>query len=150
MGCSQAKSLCPWDSPGKKSGVDCHALLQGIFLIQGSNPCLLCLLLWQVDSLSLVPPGKPIYACVHVKSLQLRPALCVTLWTVACRASLSMGFSRQEYWSRLPCPPPGDLPKSGIRPASLLYHAFACTVSFPLAPPGKPISLSYLDLIETS
>jgi len=38
-----------------------------------------------------------------------------TLWTVAHQASLSMGFSRQEYWSGLPCPPPGDLPDPGIR-----------------------------------
>ena len=36
--------------------------------------------------------------------------LCATLWTVARQAPLSMGFSRQEYWSGLPCPPPGDLP----------------------------------------
>ena len=36
--------LCPWDSPGKNTGVGCHALLQGIFLIQGLNPHLLCLL----------------------------------------------------------------------------------------------------------
>ena len=48
-----------------------------------------------------------------------------TLWTVACQASLSMGFSRQEYWSGLPYPPPGDLPDlpgdlpdPGIEPAS--------------------------------
>ena len=39
--------LCPWDSPGKNTGVGCHALLQGIFPTQGSNPHLLCLLLWQ-------------------------------------------------------------------------------------------------------
>ena len=36
--------------------------------------------------------------------------LFVTLWTIACQAPLSMGFSRQEYWSGLSCPPPGDLP----------------------------------------
>ena len=42
-------------------GVGCHALLQGIFLTEGSNLHLLCLLHWQVDSLPLVPPGKPIY-----------------------------------------------------------------------------------------
>ena len=41
-----------------------------------------------------------------------------SLWTVACQASLSMGFSRQEYWNRLSCPPPGDLPGSGIKPRS--------------------------------
>ena len=40
--------------------------------------------------------------------------LCVTLWTTAHQAPLSMGFSRQEYWSGLPCPPPGDLPNPGM------------------------------------
>ena len=39
---------CPWDSPGKNTGVDCPALLQGIFPTQGSNPCLLYLLHWQI------------------------------------------------------------------------------------------------------
>ena len=39
-----------------------------------------------------------------------------TLWTLACQAPLTMGFSRQEYWSGLPCPPPGGLPDSGIEP----------------------------------
>ena len=37
-----------------------------------------------------------------------------TLWTIACQASLFMGFSRQQNWSGLPCPPPGDLPDAGI------------------------------------
>ena len=38
----------------------------------------------------------------------------MTLWTIACQAPLSMGFSRQEYWSGWPCPPPGDLPQGSI------------------------------------
>ena len=42
--------------------------------------------------------------------------LCATLWTVACQAPLSMGFSKQEYWNGLPCPPPGNLPNPGIKP----------------------------------
>ena len=42
----------------------------------------------------------------------------VTLWTVAHQAPLSMGFSRQEYWSGLPFPSPGDLPDPGIEPGS--------------------------------
>ena len=46
--------------------------------------------------------------------------LCVTLWIVAHQAPLSMGFSRQEYWSGLPCPPPGDFSKPGIKPRPLL------------------------------
>ena len=45
------------------------------------------------------------------------PTLVIS-WTVARQAPLSMGFSRQEYWSRFPCPPPGDLPSSGIKPRS--------------------------------
>ena len=46
--------------------------------------------------------------------------LFATLWTLACQAPLSMEFSRQEYWSGLPFPPPGDLPDPGIQPTFLL------------------------------
>ena len=51
--------LCFGDFPGRNTGVGCYSLLQGIFLSQGSNPCPLCPLHWQVDSLSLNHPGKP-------------------------------------------------------------------------------------------
>ena len=51
--------------------------------------------------------------------------LCATLWTVAHQGSLSKGFSRQEYWRRLPCPPPGDLPDSRVEPASFMSPALA-------------------------
>ena len=44
-------------------------------------------------------------------------------WTVACQAPLSMGFSRQEYWSGLPFPSPGDLPDPGIEPRSPALQA---------------------------
>ena len=54
-----------------------------------------------------------------------RVRLSVTPWTVTCQASLSMGFSRQEYWSGLPFPSPGDLPDPGIEPASLMSPALA-------------------------
>ena len=57
-------------------------------------------------------------------------------WTVAHQAPLSMGFSRQEYWSEFPFPSPGDLPNPGIKPMSLMSPAFAG--GFPVAPPGKP------------
>ena len=53
---------------------------------------------------------------MHAKSLQLSR----TEWTIARQAPLSMGFSRQEYWSGLPCPPAGDLPNLGIKPASFM------------------------------
>ena len=51
--------------------------------------------------------------------------LFATLWTVDLLAPLSMGFSRQEYWSGWPCPPPGDLPNPGIEPMSLISPALA-------------------------
>ena len=51
--------------------------------------------------------------------------LFATLWIIVRQAPLNMGFSRQEYWSGLPCPPPGDLPNPGIKPTSLLSPALA-------------------------
>ena len=51
--------------------------------------------------------------------------LFVTLWTIAHQAPLSMGSSRQQYWSELPCPPPGDLPNPGITLVSLKSPALA-------------------------
>ena len=59
-----------------------------------------------------------------------------TLWTVACQAPLSMGWSKQEYWSGLPYPPLGDLPNPGIEPASLKSPAWQVG-SLPLASLGK-------------
>ena len=59
MDCSLPGSSVHGDSPGKNTGVGCHALLQGTPLTQGSNPSLLYLLYWQTGSLPLAPPGKP-------------------------------------------------------------------------------------------
>ena len=71
--------------------------------------------------------------------------LFVTLWTVACQAPLSMGFSRQEYWSGLPFPPPGDLSDPGIKLASpALAGRF-----FTPKQPGKPDTMLSLPLIST-
>ena len=64
----------------------------------------------------------------------IRVWLFVTLWTVARQAPLSMGLSRQEYWSGLPCPPPGDLPNPGIKPGSPALQMD----SLPAELPGKP------------
>ena len=62
--------------------------------------------------------------------------LFVTPWTVAHQAPLSMGFSKQEYWSGLPFPPPGDPPNPGIKPHLLcLLQAGSF---FTIVPPGKP------------
>ena len=68
-----------------------------------------------------------------MKSLS-RVRLFATPWTVACQAPLSMGFSRQEYWSGLPFPSPGDLPNPGIEPGSPTLQAEALSSE----PPGKP------------
>ena len=61
----------------------------------------------------------------HMLSCFIHVWLFATPWTVAHQAPLSMGFSRQEYWSGLPFPPPGDLPKPGIEPAPLMSSALA-------------------------
>ena len=71
--------------------------------------------------------------------------LFVTLWTIASQALLSMGFSKQEYWSGLPCPPTGDSPDPGIEHLPLMSLALAgrfCTTE----PLGKPRFLVYLSL----
>ena len=60
----------------------------------------------------------------------------MTPWTAAHQASLSVGFPRQEYWSGLPFPSPGDLPEQGIEPMSLASPALAGKF-FTTEPPGK-------------
>ena len=64
--------------------------------------------------------------------------LFTILWTAAHQAPLSMGFSSQEYWSGLPCPPPGDLPDPGIKPISLMFLPWPMGF-LALALPGKPL-----------
>ena len=73
---------------------------------------------------------------VKVTSLS-RVRLFVTPWTVAHQAPPSVEFSRQEYWSGLPFPSPGDLPDPGIEPGSPTLQ----TDALPSEPPGKPMHL---------
>ena len=61
-------------------------------------------------------------------------------WTVAHQAPLSMEFSREEYWSGLPFPSPGDFPGPGLKPGSLALQVH----SLPSEPPGKPTGTSRL------
>ena len=79
---------------------------------------------------------------VKVKSLS-RVRLFATPWTVGHQAPASMGFPRQEYWSGLPFPSPGDLPDPGIEPGSPALQADALTSE----PPGKPQSIKRLLLL---
>ena len=85
--CCRTRLLCPWDSPGKNTGVGCHSLLQ----------------------------------CVRVKSLK-RVRLLATPWTAAYQAPPSMGTPRQEYWSGLPFPSPGDIPDPCLLHKQIVYH----------------------------
>ena len=69
--------------------------------------------------------------------------LCVTLWSVACQTPLSMGFSRQEFWSGFLCPSPRGFPNPEIEPTSLMYPT--------LATPGKPprwLRLEVLNVLQ--
>ena len=80
-----------------------------------------------------------LFPCGHAQLLS-HVRLFATPQTVASQAPLSMEFSRQEYWGRLPFPPPGDLPDLGIEPTS---PAFAGRLGFfTTEPPGKPQDLS--------
>ena len=79
---------------------------------------------------------------VKVKSLSC-VRLFATPWTVTYQAPLSMRFSRQEYWSGLPFPSPGDLPDPGIEPGSPALESDALTSE----PPGKPKKKPYCKLI---
>ena len=69
---------------------------------------------------------SPLWQKVKVKSLS-RVRLFATQWTIAHQAPPSMGVSRQEYWSGLPFPSPGDLPDPGIKPRSPTLQADALT-----------------------
>ena len=66
---------------------------------------------------------KHILGNVYVCQLLSHVQLFATLWTVAHLALLSLGFPKQEYWSGLPCPPPGDLPNQEIEPRSSMLEA---------------------------
>ena len=75
------------------------------------------------------------YVCVYAESLS-RVQFCVTPWTIAHQAPLTMELSRPEYWRGLPFPSPGDLPNPGIEPTSLASFALAGGC-LPAVPPGK-------------
>ena len=137
----------PWDFPGKSTGVGCHCLLTE----RWANPTgmlVLKLLSHGIRHLTLLYNPKIYFTHAHGKWLTIFlqhlifgkfwlfmlwsslscfscVQLFVTPWTVAHQVPLSVEFSRQEYWSGLPFPPPGDLPDPGIKPMSLKSPALA-------------------------
>ena len=126
-------SLCPLHSPGQNTGVGCHSLFQGIFPTQGSN---LGFLHCRQILYHLSHQGSPTHRIklIKMKLTKIKSILrarvrshfsCVwlfvTLGTGIHQAPLSMGFSRQEYWSGLPCSPLRDLPNPGTEPTCLVF-----------------------------
>ena len=83
--------------------------------------------------------------CVGVRVSRSAVSDPETPWTAACQAPLSMGLSRQEYWSGLPFPSPGDLPDPGIK-ASSLAVAGGCLST---EPPGKPLPAHEFPALKT-
>ena len=115
--------LCPWDSPGKNTGVGCHFLLQCMKVKSESDVIQLCLTL--SDSIDGSPSGSAVPGILQARTLEWvaiacssawkwkvkvmslsRVRLFATPWIVAYQAPPSMGFPRQEYWSGLPLPSP--------------------------------------------
>ena len=80
------------------------------------------------------PPVTPVCFSLVACVTSVHVRLFATLWTVACQAPLSMGFSRPEYWNELSCPPPGELLNPGIEPVSPALQVDSLSTE----PPGKP------------
>ena len=116
--CECAQSRAPHQAPLSILEWVSHFLLQGIFLTQGSNPCLLH---WRADSLSLSHLGSPggnFFFCVaSVVSDSVQPH--------RRQAPPSLGFSRQEHWSGLP----GSVNSTGISPKPLGTLALECSLN---------------------
>ena len=100
-GLQPTRLLCPWNFPGKNTGASCHFLPQ-IFLTQGLNPRLLCLLQWQACSL----PAEPLHVimCCVVLSHSVVSDSLGPHGLQSIRFLCPWGVSRQECWSGLPCP----------------------------------------------
>ena len=112
-----------WDAQGQNTWNEIRTPEREARLLSSSSSvtfCIRAILDWSSLVFFSGPFGEASQlACAKVHVCMLSHVkLFVTPWTAAHQAPLSMGFSRQEYWSGLPCPPPGDLPNPGIEPAS--------------------------------
>ena len=111
MDCSPPDSSVHGHSSGKKAGVGCHALLQGSSWAR-DRACVSCVSCIAGGFFPAEPFSFPPVTCSVVSDSFVTP------WTIAHQTPLSMGLSRQEYWSGSPFPSPGDLPDPGIEPGS--------------------------------
>ena len=148
---------CPWDSPGKNTGVDFHFLLQCVKVkVKSLSRVRLLATPWTaayqaptsmgfskqeywsglpLPSPSYIPTSYIILYSNYVPSCSV-VWLFGTPWTAGPQAPLSMEFSKQEYWNGLPFPSPGDLPNPGTEPESPGSPALAGGFST-TAPPEK-------------
>ena len=78
-----------------------------------------------------------------------RVGLFATPWTEAHQAPLSKGFSRQEYWSELPCPPPGDLPSPGLNPHHLVGRFFTPSATWEAFQKEEILQMNLEDIIPS-
>ena len=124
---------------GPREGIHFEPLLQHTTSTSTKRGLIICCVLTAI----LFRLQAQHYLSIHVYLLSRfsLAQLFATLWTIAHQAPLSMRFSRQEYWSGLSCPPPGDLPDQGIKPGS------------PVAPEllshwGSPIVYIHFPIVE--
>ena len=155
----------PWNSPGQNTGVGSLSLLQGIFPTQGSNPGLLhaggFFTSWVIRKQTLPLQfhkgdtvrgkrrrvGLETLCFLMYFNMRYRHSCYVVVyrsvvsdsfaipWTVACLTPLFMEFSREEYWSGLPFPSPGDLPNPGVELRSPTLQVDALQTELP----GNPL-----------
>ena len=115
-----------WINLLSRQHVPCHLLSFYTFPI--TLPIPTCYVIYWLALLFIESFPSPVHACL-VASVHVR--LFVTLWTLTHQVPLSMGFSRQEYWSGLPCPPPGDLPDPRTEPTSPALQADSLLLNHP-------------------
>ena len=127
----------PWDSSGKNSRVGCHFLLQCMKVKSESEHAQSCRT--PSDPMDCSPPGSSIHGIFQARVLEWvaiafsigctwNSQICrlfVLPQTIAFQAPLSIGFPKQDYWSGLSLPSPGDLPDPGIKPVSSVSPALA-------------------------
>ena len=128
-------TLCPTPChfPGKNTGVGCHALLQGIVPTPGLNLHLLCLLCWQVGSLALAPPGKPILYYTYWKLISLLPTIPPSVQFSSLVVSNS-SWPHGPQHSRPPCPSPTPRVYSNSSPLSRWCHPAISSSVIPFSP----------------
>ena len=124
------QALCPWDSPGRNTGVGCHALLQGIFPAQGLNLHLLRRLHWQMAFYPPAPPGVTFWN----KGRTVFPCWFLCLWSLL----VLVAQSSPALWDPKVCRPPG----SSVH--GILQAKYWSGLPFPSQTKGKKYNLTFL------